>query len=214
MINWRTVKEYIHMEHLPIEKRISSCTLDKYKNVIIDNIDKKMIDIFNILVKKGYHGNYSNLKYYVKTRNLKISTLDKNIFVNRSNIIELLNHKGISDLRLNKVEEENIKLLLKKDKNLAKIIGISDEFSIVLFSRNPNQLDQWIKKAKSLNILELNTFVSSLESDIVASKNSILYGDISNGLIEGKNCKMKMLKRMMFGRCSITLLRAKLLQLG
>ena len=114
MINWRTVKEYIHMEHLPIEKRISSCTLDKYKNVIINNIDKKMIDIFNILVKKGYHGNYSNLKYYVKTRNLKISTLDKNIFVNRSNIIELLNHKGISDLRLNKVEEENIKLLLKK----------------------------------------------------------------------------------------------------
>ena len=58
MINWRTVKEYIHMEHLPIEKRISSCNLDKYKNVIIDNIDKKMIDIFNILVKKGYHGNY------------------------------------------------------------------------------------------------------------------------------------------------------------
>ena len=108
MIDWRTVKEYIHMERLPIEKRITSCTLDKYKTIIIDNIDKNMTEIFDILTKKGYKGNYNNLKYYIKTRNLKVPTLDKNIFVNRTNIIELLNHKGISDLGLNKEEEENL----------------------------------------------------------------------------------------------------------
>ena len=53
-----------------------------------------------------------------------------------------------------------------------------------------------------------------MEKDIIASKNSIKYLDISNDIVEGKNCKMKLVKRIMYGRCSYKLLRAKLLQLG
>lgn len=213
-VDWRTVKEYSHMDILPISKRKSNCALDEYKNVIIDNIDKKATNILEILKKKGYNGTYSNLRSYIYKHALKVSTIDKNRYVNRSNIIDILHHKSISNLNLHTDEEKNLKLLLKKDKKLSKIIEISDNFSIALFSKNTNKLDKWIEDAKSLNIEELNSFVSTIEKDIDATKNSITYLDISNGLTEGKNCKMKFIKRMMYGRCSSKLLRAKLLQLG
>lgn len=202
------------MDKFPILKRKSKCTLDKYKEIIIDNIDKKMTDIFEILKKKGYKGKYNNLKYYVKIRGLKVSTMEKNIFVNRTNIIDILYHKGINDLLLNNTERENLKLLLKKDSQLSNIVQISDEFYVTIFSENSDKLDKWIEKAKKLNISELNKFISTIEKDIFATKNAIEYLTLSNGLIEGKNCKMKHIKRMMYGRCSYKLLKAKLIQLG
>lgn len=213
-VNYRTVKEYAHMDILPIQKRKSNSKLDKYKDIIIDNIDKKQKDIYEILKKNGYKGTFSNLRMYIYNNHLKVSTIDKNKYVNRTNIIDILHHKGISNLKLNQEEEKILKQLLKQDKMLSKIIEISDSFSIVLFSKNPDKLDKWIREAKSLNISELDTFVTTIENDIIASKNSITYLDISNGLTEGKNCKMKLIKRIMYGRCSPKLLRAKLIQIG
>ncbi len=210
----RTVKEYVHMEKLPISKRSSKSTLDKFKDVIIDNIDKKLEDIYKILKNKGYKGTYSNVRAYISRKNLKVSVLDKNIYVNRTNIIEILYHKGIEDLKINSLEKQHLKLLLKKEKELAEIIKINDNFSIALFSGDTDKMNKWIEEAKKLNIAELDTFISSIESDIEAVNNSISNIDISNGLIEGKNCKMKLIKRIMFGRCSSKLMRAKLLQLG
>lgn len=213
-IDWRTVKEYSHMDRLPIIKRKGTSKLDKYKTIIIDNIDKKATEIYEILKNKGYNGTYKNLRSYIYNHNLKVSTIDKNKYVNRSHIIDILHHKSISDLKLNDDDDKLLKLLLKQDKKLSKIIEISDNFSIVLFSEKAEKIEQWIEEAKTLNIRELNTFIRTIENDIIATKNSITYLEVSNELTEGKNCKMKFIKRMMYGRCSTKLLRAKLLQLG
>ena len=213
-IDWRTVKEYSHMDRLPIIKRKGTSKLDKYKTIIIDNIDKKSIKIYELLKNKGYNGTYRNLRSYIYKHNLKVSTIDKNKYVNRSYIIDILHHKSISDLKLNNEEEKLLKLLLKQDKKLSKIIEISDNFSIVLFSKKTEKIEHWIEDAKTLNISELNTFIRTIENDIIATKNSITYLNVSNGVTEGKNCKMKFIKRMMYGRCTPKLLRAKLLQLG
>ena len=213
-INWRTVKEYVHMNRLPIRKRKSSSSLDKYRNTIIDNIDKSLKEIYKIIQKKGYKGTYSNLKAYIKSRNLKISENQKSIYINRTTVINLLNHKGISDLGIDDIEQENLKKLLKKDKTISKIIKINDDFYNVIFSGNSKKIDSWIQEAKKLNIEKLNTFIATTEKDITAISNAITYQDLSNGLIEGKNCKMKLIKRIMYGRCSTKLLRAKLIQLG
>ena len=72
------------------------------------------------------------------------------------------------------------------------------------------RLPIWIKKAKKINVKELNSFITLIESDIVAVKNAIKY-DYSNGLTEGFNNKTKVIKRMMYGRCSFDLLRLKIL---
>ena len=62
------------------------------------------------------------------------------------------------------------------------------------------------KKSKK----ELNSFITLIESDIEAVKNAIKY-EYSNGLTEGFNNKTKVIKRVMYGRCSFDLLRLKIL---
>ena len=72
------------------------------------------------------------------------------------------------------------------------------------------ELDRWIAQASSLKIDELDTYVNGLQADIDAVKNAICY-KYSNGLAEGSVNKIKLTKRIMYGRNSFQLLKAKLL---
>ena len=66
------------------------------------------------------------------------------------------------------------------------------------------------RKSKKINVKELNSFITLIESDIDAIKNVIKY-DYSNGLIEAFNNKTKVIKRIIYGRCSFDLLSLKIL---
>ena len=99
---------------------------------------------------------------------------------------------------------------LEVNEELNKIIKCIRDFKEVIFSKNVRKLPIWIKKAKKINVKELNSFITLIESDIDAVKNAIKY-DYSNGLTEGFNNKTKVIKRVMYGRCSFDLLRLKIL---
>ncbi|MEY8357217.1 transposase [Lachnospiraceae bacterium 54-53] len=71
-------------------------------------------------------------------------------------------------------------------------------------------MDAWIETASNLKIDELNTFLNGLRSDLNAVKTGIEQ-KYNNGLAEGSVSKIKLTKRIMYGRNSFQLLRAKLL---
>ena len=79
-----------------------------------------------------------------------------------------------------------------------------------MFSQKVEDLDSWISDAASLKIEEIDTYVNGLIADIEAVKNSIRY-KYSNGLAEGSVNKIKLIKRIMYGRNSFNLLKAKIL---
>jgi hypothetical protein len=56
----------------------------------------------------------------------------------------------------------------------------------------------------------LRSFASGLLSDIDAVRNAVT-STLSNGFVEGQNNKTKAIKRTMYGRASIKLLRVKVL---
>lgn len=56
----------------------------------------------------------------------------------------------------------------------------------------------------------LKSFAQGLENDSEAVENSVS-SDLSNGFVKGINNKLKTVKRTMHGKCSLPLLRAKLL---
>ena len=58
----------------------------------------------------------------------------------------------------------------------------------------------------------LHSFVNGIERDIDAINNAIIYS-YNNGLAEGSVNKLKVIKRIMYGRCSFELLKSKLLRL-
>lgn len=80
----------------------------------------------------------------------------------------------------------------------------------MLTAKNPEMLDSWIQRAKSLKIRELDSFIEGVKRDYDAIFNAIKF-DYSNGLAEGKINKLKLIKRIMYGRCLFSTLRNKTL---
>jgi len=61
-----------------------------------------------------------------------------------------------------------------------------------------------------LGIAEINSFISGIVTDLDAVKNAIRF-EYNNSLAEGTVNKLKLVKRIMYGRCSFALLRNKML---
>ena len=79
-----------------------------------------------------------------------------------------------------------------------------------MFSKKYKKIEKWTKKAKKYKIPEIDSFINGIERDFEAVKNAIKY-NYNNGLAEGSVNKIKLIKRIMYGRCSFELLRKKVL---
>ena len=68
----------------------------------------------------------------------------------------------------------------------------------------------FIEKHLASGILSFKSCSKGLLKDIEAVENSVA-SPLSNGFVEGVNNKLKMIKRTMYGRGSLQVLRAKLM---
>ena len=98
-------------------------------------------------------------------------------------------------------------IFIVSQKNLPNII-LQKKFHTL--SKNPTKIDEWINAAQKYDIPELQTFINGIKKDITAVKNGIIYS-YNNGLAEGSVNKIKVIKRVMYGRNSFELLKAKVL---
>ena len=88
---------------------------------------------------------------------------------------------------IEEIKDENLKNDLREyletNKELSELFKMIRKFKEIIFSKKPQRLKFWIEKAKKINVKELNSFITLIESDIDAVKDAIKY-DYSNGLIE------------------------------
>jgi transposase len=82
-----------------------------------------------------------------------------------------------------------------------------DRFHRIIQHRKPDRLDTWIADA---NASLMAAFASGITQDHAAVK-AALTQPWSNGQTEGQNTKLKLVKRQMYGRAGLDLLRARLL---
>jgi len=164
--------------------------------------------------ENGYNGSASTIRMYTthKRRLIKqvIGTVDSKVeIVERNHLIKLL-YKPLDKVK--EISSEQFEAVIEKNPFLSDIYELVKSFKEVLFSKIPEKLDNWIEKAKLLNITGVNSFINGINRDIEGVKNSIIY-DYSNGLAEGSVNKIKVIKRIMYGRCNFETLREKVLKL-
>ena len=85
-------------------------------------------------------------------------------------------------------------------------------FREILKNKDVNKLNLWIEDSLNLGISESKSFINGLKQDIDAVKNAISL-DYNNGLAEGSVNKIKVIKRIMYGRCNFETLRNKVINL-
>ncbi len=80
----------------------------------------------------------------------------------------------------------------------------------LLRERQAEALDSWLKRAKESQVTELISFVNGISRDYAAVRAACSL-PWSNGMVEGHVNRLKFLKRQMFGRAHLDLLRVKVL---
>lgn len=166
------------------------------------------------IYEKGYKGAASTIRMYVsRMRRLTKEARAKNEIkaetIERKQIIKLL-YKPIT--QVNKITEQQLNRLYIKYPQTSKIYDILSEFKTILAKKKIDKLKLWIKKAEELNINEINSFIIGITRDLDAVQNAIIY-EYNNGLAEGSVNKLKVIKRIMYGRNSFDMLRKKVLWL-
>jgi transposase len=93
---------------------------------------------------------------------------------------------------------------------LAEAIALSQDFAELLRQRQPEKLESWLERAAQSTLQAFERFAASLREDYEAVKAGVTL-PWSTGPVEGHMNRLKMLKRQMFGRANIDLLRLRVL---
>ena len=83
-------------------------------------------------------------------------------------------------------------------------------FRGLLKGSDPEPLDEWLREAANSGIHGMRQFAATLRRDLAAIRNAIS-APWSNGQTEGQFNRLKTLKRSMYGRAGVELLRARML---
>jgi transposase len=84
------------------------------------------------------------------------------------------------------------------------------EFTRIVRELSRHQFNEWLRSATKGKLKEFESFARGLGEDYEAVINALRY-EWSNGQLEGQVNRLKLIKRMMYGRASFDLLRARVL---
>jgi len=107
-------------------------------------------------------------------------------------------------------EQTRLSALRQASALIETIYGLVQDFLIMVREQQGERLDGWLDAIQASQIPELQSFAQGIQRDkeAVVAGLTQLY---SNGPVEAQVHKLKLVKRQMFGRAKLPLLRQRLL---
>jgi transposase len=111
---------------------------------------------------------------------------------------------------LDEQEQEKLSRLLETSEEIRLVHQLLQRFLTMLRERQADHLNAWMQEARASKIKELHSFVVGIERDYdaVSAGLSLAW---SQGPVEGTVNKLKVHKRLMYGRAGFPLFRQKML---
>lgn len=212
-----SIKKYLSMSDDEVEqvkikknkKRKQNAIYSKYTNIIFKmlNDNQPYEYIIAYILKCGYNGSIISLKGIIKiiAKNngfdyIHFSKYNTYEYSDDETIItrlELL--KYILTINDNKLNNNNIKnnlqIIEAHFSKVKEIRTIFQDFHNTIFSKDEETLDIFIDLYENI----LPSFCNGLKKDIAAVKNAIS-DSINSGFVEGNNNKIKLIKRIVYGK--------------
>lgn len=196
---------------------------EKYKNEIIELLmqNTPLKQALRQMYKLGYSGKRTAFEKYCHKL---ISELKIEYAPRRTAAGVVINPK-FDKPKMHYVSKTNILKHLWSDKplstddteyifriypNLSEIKDCIVDFRKIYETKDTELLKQFIARYATSQIAPIKSFANGLLTDITAVTNSVT-SDLSNGFVEGNNNKIKAIKRTMYGRAKIDLLRVKVI---
>lgn len=109
--------------------------------------------------------------------------------------------------------QARMEALQRADAELTEALGLAATFAALVRGEAAGTLAEWLGRAEQLSCPELRRFAEGLRQDEAAVA-AALTGRWSNGPVEGQVNRLKTIKRQMYGRAGLPLLRARVRQAG
>jgi transposase len=100
--------------------------------------------------------------------------------------------------------------MLAADTQMVAVDRLARQFIQLVKERRSNDLDQWLADVAASGIKALKSFANGLRGDLAAVRNALSMS-WSNGQTEGQINRLKFIKRQMYGRAKLDLLRKRVL---
>jgi transposase len=107
-------------------------------------------------------------------------------------------------------ERAYVEVLCQRCPEANQARSLAQGFGTLVRARNQTALAPWVEQAEQSGVAELRSFATGLRRDWAAVEASLRLA-WSNGQTEGQITKLKLLKRSMYGRGSIELLKRRLI---
>lgn len=111
---------------------------------------------------------------------------------------------------LKEKEQEELTVIRQASSTADTVYTLAQQFMRMIRQLEGEHLDDWLDLVRASQIPELQSLVRSIERDKAA-----VFAGLSlphnNGVVEGKVNKLKLIKRMMYGRAGFALLRQRVL---
>jgi len=224
----KTVRKYIIRGEFPeIAKTKRSSKLDPYIEYLWQRFQQGFTNatyLFKEIKKLGFTGSVEILRRAIKDWRKGVKEIEqrtKTILVPSTRklsfaLLDLLKDK-------NKKEDKNIDKQLELEKFVDRLCKVSvkisqarelcKEFIGIIRERKALDLDNWVSKAINSGIVALKNFASFLLKDLDAVRNALIF-EWSNGKVEAQVNRLKTVKRQMYGRANLDLLKARLLSIN
>jgi transposase len=106
-------------------------------------------------------------------------------------------------------EQAQVAQLQQHDPTIAQIATLTETFTRMLRTRTPSELPTWLEMILTSALSALKRFATGLQQD--AAVRAAFELPYSNGQTEGQVTRLKLLKRQMYGRAKLDLLRQRML---
>ena len=228
-ISSRTVFRFLRQTTFPERqprRHFQATLLDPFHTYLSDRFNAgchNASKLFREIQTQGFAGTYGLVAAYVRRMReargvtSKLRTVADPVQVTVS-VEKPLTPKRATWLVLRRVDKRQdaeadqalLEQLQAQHGELAKAIELSQDFAALLRQRQPEKLDGWLERAAQSALKAFERFAAGLREDYEAVKAGVTL-PWSTGPVEGHINRLKMLKRQMFGRANIDLLRRRVL---
>lgn len=211
----RTVQNWTKQGSYPGSKRRRKrrSLFDPYAAFVLNRWKegcKKGSVLYREIKEKGYGGTERQIYRFLKTLKQEPVELPTLPVLSRISVKEALWLIARPFDNLETDERADLEELRETSQELATLHSLVQSFGQIVRKREGHRLEDWKKQVTKSGIAEVQRFAKGIERD----KEAVLAGltlTYSNGMTEGFVNKLKLIKRMGYGRASFPLLRQRVL---
>jgi transposase/DNA-binding CsgD family transcriptional regulator len=213
----KTVRKFMHAatpEQVTAGPRPPSSGIDRFASYLHERWNQGCTDAVQLhaeIQAQGYRGSSRSVRRYLQPlrATITVPVLPPPPPTVREVTRWITSHPG----HLTEEETGKLSRVKARSPHLNATAGHVTAFAEMMTGRHGERLPAWIAAADLDDLPHLHSFTRGIHRDQAAVVNGLTLAH-SSGAVEGNVCRVKALKRQMFGRANLDLLRKRILLSG